>query len=126
MLCRILYVSESSVEAKVAYLLKMIEHINIVLERHKGVDNALEDEVEARTAIMMSLMQIGETMNKLDAPLLEQYDLLSDAKGAYSVRNFIAHDYEGVDVALMAEIIRDNLPKLEEKLQILKQNLFHG
>jgi len=64
-------VSKSAIEAKVVYLLKMIEHINIVLERHEGVENALGDEAEARAAIMMSLMQIGETMNKLDVSLLE-------------------------------------------------------
>jgi len=44
----------------------------------------------------------------------------NDAKGAYSVRNFIAHDYEGVDLGLIEEILKDNLPKLDEKLQKIK------
>jgi len=113
--------SNSAIEAQVAYIQKMISHIETILKRHNGTENALADEVEARAAIMMSLMQIGETINKIDTDLLEQFDLLQDAKGAYSVRNFIAHDYEGVDLALMAEIINDNVPQLGQKLQNLKE-----
>ena len=113
--------SNDAIEAKIAYLQKMIQNIEIVLERHNGASNALADEAEARAAIMMSLMQIGENMNKLDQSLLEKFDLLADAKGAYSVRNFIAHDYEGVDLGLVEEVLEDNLPKLDEKLQRLKK-----
>ncbi|WP_294956514.1 HepT-like ribonuclease domain-containing protein [Sulfurovum sp.] len=113
--------SNSAIEAQIAYIQKKISYIETILKRHNGTKNALADEVEARAAIMMSLMQIGETINKIDAGLLEQFDLLRDAKGAYSVRNFIAHDYEGVDVALIAEIINDNVPQLGRKLQNLKE-----
>ena len=115
--------SNSALEAQVAYIQKMIGNIETILKRHNGVENALADEVEARAAIMMSLMQIGETINKIDTGLLEQFDLLQDARGAYSVRNFIAHDYEGVDVALIAEIINDNVPQLDQKLQNLKDHI---
>ena len=112
--------SDNAIEAKVAYIQKMLSNIDIVLQRHGGIKNALADEAEARAAIMLSLMQVGETINKIEDDLLEQYDLLGDAKGAYSVRNFIAHDYEGVDLELIAEIIKDNLPELARKLEILK------
>jgi len=115
--------SKSALEAQIAYLQKTISHIETILLRHGGTDNALSDEVEARAAIMMSLLQIGETINKIDEILLEQFDLLEDAKGAYSVRNFIAHDYEGVDIALIAEIINENIPELSRKLHNLENHL---
>jgi len=114
--------SKDAIEAKIAYVQKMLSNIEIILQRHGGVKNALADEVEARAAIMLSLMQIGETINKIDSDLLEKFDLLKDAKGAYSVRNFIAHDYEGVDMELIAEIIKDNLPQLAEKIETLKES----
>lgn len=40
---------------------------------------------------MMAFLQIGETLNKLQ----NTYETLNidDIKGAYEVRNFIAHDY---------------------------------
>ncbi len=112
--------SDDAVEAKVEYIQKMLSNIDTVLQRHGGVKNALADEAEARAAIMLSLMQVGETINKIEDEVLEQYNLKVDAKGAYSVRNFIAHDYEGVDLELISEIIEDNLPELAKKLEKLK------
>ncbi len=112
--------SDDAVKAKVEYIQKMLSNIDIVLQRHGGVQNALADEAEARAAIMLSLMQIGETLNKFEDEVLERYDLKVDAKGAYSVRNFIAHDYEGIDMELISEIIEDNLPELAQKLEKLK------
>ena len=115
--------SKQATEAKIAYIQKMFSHIDMILQRHGGISHALADEVEARAAIMLSLMQIGETINKIDSTLLEKFDLLDDAKGAYSVRNFIAHDYEGVDLDLIAEIMEDNLPELVQKVERLKVSL---
>jgi len=58
--------------------------------------------------IMMGLLQIGESLNRIDREYLEKYNLLEDTKGAYNVRNFIAHNYEGV--------IRVYLPRLKKKV----------
>jgi uncharacterized protein with HEPN domain len=44
-------------------------------------------------------------------------DLEKDARGSYDVRNFIAHDYMGVDVGLIEIIIRNHLPILKEKVK---------
>ena len=115
--------SEQAIEAKIAYIQKMFSHIDTILQRHGGISDALADEAEARAAIMLSLMQIGETIHKIDSALLEKFDLLDDAKGAYSVHNFIAHDYEGVDLDLIAEIMEDNLPELVQKVERLKASL---
>ncbi len=115
--------SDYAVKAKIEYIQKMLSNIDTVLQRHGGTKNALADEAEARAAIMLSLMQVGETINKIEDEILEQYHLTTEAKGAYSVRNFIAHDYEGVDLDLIAEIIEDNLPKLAKKLENLKASI---
>jgi len=52
--------------AKIEFVLEMIENIETVCQRHRGIREALEDEVEGRAAILMFLMQIGETLKKLD------------------------------------------------------------
>ena len=31
-------------------------------------------------------------------------------KGSYELRNFIAHDYEGIDLCIAEEVIRERLP----------------
>ncbi|WP_457560419.1 HepT-like ribonuclease domain-containing protein [Caminibacter sp.] len=40
-----------------------------------------------------------------------------DIKGAYVVRNFIAHDYEGVDLAFIENILRFKLNELKIQLK---------
>lgn len=45
--------------AKIEFILEMIENIEVVCKRHRGVSEALDDEVEGRAAILMFLLQIG-------------------------------------------------------------------
>ena len=110
----------SKTEAKVDFILEMIENIQKIIKRHKGIIKALDD-YEGKMAIMMGLLQIGESLNKIDKKYLEKYDLIDDTKGAYNVRNFIAHDYEGVNMVVVEDIVRLYLPKLEDK--IVKMNM---
>ena len=46
----------------------------------------------------MCLMQIGENLNKLET---NNEEIQKATQGAYAVRNFIAHDYEGVNLAFI-------------------------
>lgn len=115
--------SFESITAKCEFVLRMIENIYTISERHNGIVAALSDEIEARPAILMALLQIGETINKLDIELLRNFGLESEAKGAYDVRNFIAHDYLGVDLGLVESIIREYLPALSEKIINIKKQM---
>jgi uncharacterized protein with HEPN domain len=106
---------------KIEFILEMIERIEFIVKRHKGIVNALKD-IEGEMAILMAIAQIGESLKKLPDELLEKYDLLEDKKGAYYTRNYIVHDYEGVDLAFVENIIRNYLPKLKDKLEKMKTN----
>jgi len=44
-----------------------------------------------------------------------------DVKGAINTRNFIAHDYEGVNLPIIEFIIRDRLPVLKHEMVIILQ-----
>ena len=103
-------------KAKVEFILKMINDIEFIINRHTFITNALNDR-EGQLAILMALMNIGETLNKIDENILKNYNLLEDSKGAYAVRNFIAHDYEGVKLSVIEEILRYNIPILKQKLR---------
>jgi uncharacterized protein with HEPN domain len=109
--------------AKVAFVLEMIENIEMVIARHGSITKALEDTLEARAAILMYLMQIGETLKKVELPLLQKYDLEVEMKGAYDVRNFIAHDYDGVNIIVIEDIIRTNLPILKNRIETMLDDL---
>lgn len=115
--------SKESTKIKVEFALKMIDNIERIIAKHGTIFTVLQDELEARPAVLMALMQTGEALKKIDIEILEKYDLLTESKGVYSVRNFIAHDYEGVDLGLMESTLRYNLPILKEKLEKLQAGL---
>ena len=101
---------------KLDFILENIENIFIIIQRHNGIVKALEDKIESRPAILMALLQIGETLNKLE----RKYEMLDDdIKGSYQVRNFIAHDYMGIDMGLIESIIRIKIPTLKSLLKTI-------
>ena len=107
--------SKKSMQAKVEFILEMIDNIDEIIYRHHGIVKTLED-FEGQMAVLMGLSQIGETLKKLDDVLVEKYDLKDDRDGAYYTRNYIVHDYEGVDLGFIENILRSYLPELKNKL----------
>jgi len=113
--------SKKSMQAKVEFALEMIDNIELIVKRHKGIVKTLED-FEGQMAVLMALSQIGETLKKFDDIIVEKYDLQEDRDGAYYTRNYIVHDYEGVDLGFIENIVRVYLPELKEKLQNITFN----
>jgi len=107
--------SNDSQKAKIDFILEMSGNIKNIVKRHGGVTKALED-YEGQMAILMGISQIGETLKKLDDEIVKKCDLQEDKEGAYYTRNYIVHDYEGVDFALIENIVRVYLPELENKI----------
>jgi uncharacterized protein with HEPN domain len=101
--------------AKIEFLLKMIDEIEGYKTELGSIEAVLNNKM-AFNATLMNLLQIGETLNKLDKNILKEHGLLEDAKGAYKTRNFIAHDYEGVNKAVVEDILRNYLPRLRQLL----------
>jgi len=103
----------SNDKKKIEFAVEMIEDIEAYLTRFESVTALLDDKM-GFNATLMNLMQIGEALRKLQG----QYAELDrdDIKGAYDVRNFIAHDYEGIRKSIIESIIREHLPKLKAAL----------
>ena len=84
-----------------------------------GIVTALEDEKTTRPAILMHLTSIAEQFSKIkDNSLLSIFDS-DDVKGAIDTRNFIAHDYEGINFPIIEFIIRERLPILNNDIKQL-------
>ena len=107
--------SKKSDRSRLEFILEMIEDIDYIVEQ-SSITKALDSRI-SKPAILMCLMQIGETLNKIESTELKAQ---LPIKGAYDVRNFIAHDYEGVDLALIEHIVRELIPSLRT---IIKDNL---
>lgn len=102
---------------------KKIAYIQNICRKNGGIVQALEDEEDARAAIMMHLTSIAEQFDKLskegEFEILSRFDK-KDLKGSYDVRTYIVHDYEGINLAVIEIIIREKLPKIE---QVIKEVL---
>lgn len=113
--------SSKSTLAKIEFMLEMCENIEEITKRHGGIVKTLED-FEGQMAVLMGISQIGESLKKIDDLSVQKYDLAQDKEGAYYTRNYIVHDYEGVDLGFIENIVRVYLPKLKEKLMTMKKD----
>lgn len=81
-----------------------------------GIVKVLEDKKITRPAIMMHLTSIAEQFSKIkDSEILNNFED-EDIKGAIDTRNFIAHDYEGINLPIIEFIIRERLPILRKEI----------
>jgi len=114
--------------SKVYLILEKIEYIEQIVQNSGGITKALEDLVTQRPAILMHLTSIAEQFNKLKQShaqeILAAFDN-SDVKGMYDVRTYIAHDYEGVNLAIIEWIIRNGLPKFKVQCQQVIESFSH-
>lgn len=106
----------SSSFEKLDFILEKIDDIESFKARYKSIEDLLND-VMGYDATLMSLLQIGETLNKLRE---ETFADKLPIKGTYDVRNFIAHDYEGVNKMIIEDIIRIQLAKLKQTILNIK------
>ncbi|WP_457596954.1 HepT-like ribonuclease domain-containing protein [Hydrogenimonas sp.] len=94
--------------------------IESIVSERGGITEALADEKLSKPAILMHLIAIAEQFKRLQEKL--EYDTLSrfdkeDIRGAFAIRNFIAHDYEGVNMAMIEEVVRTYLPKIKKVIE---------
>ena len=99
--------------ARIASILQKIEAIEYISQNIGSITQALDEEKMARPAMLMHLIAISEQLDKIskigEANIFDPKDI----KGAYSVRNFIAHDYDGINLAIVEKVIREHLPKIK-------------
>jgi uncharacterized protein with HEPN domain len=117
--------------SKIYLILEKIEYIEQIVQNSGSITIALEDVVTVRPAILMHLTAIAEQFNKLKQShsdeILSHFDK-DDLKGLYDVRAYIAHDYDGVNMAIIEWIVRFGLNKFKIQCQniINKENLWNS
>ena len=67
-------------------------------------------------ACVFNLSQMGELANRIDETFAAEHPEIP-WKYIYGLRNRIVHDYEGVNLLLIWEIICDDLPPLRRNLK---------
>ena len=101
---------------RIGIIKKKIEFIENIVHSKGSIINALEDEQNSRASILMHLTSISEQFDKLlhggELEVLANFDK-EDIKGSYELRNFIAHDYEGIDLHIVEAVIEHRLPLIK-------------
>ncbi len=108
---------------KLKFVLQQIDDIDSFVAQFGSVVKTLESKM-GWNAANMSIMQIGETLkNKLSDEIKLKYVDYLPIKESYWTRNFIAHDYENVDMSIIEAIIREHLPKLKTDIEMILSEL---
>lgn len=96
---------------------KMLSYIEKVQKYSDGMtyDKFVENELVAE-ACVFNLGQLGELANKADIDFRRQHPEIPWSQ-IYGLRNRIVHDYEGVNLRLVWEIISEDLPELRNNLR---------
>ena len=73
-------------------------------------------------ACVFNLSQIGELANKIESEF-EKNNPEIPWRVMYGLRNKIVHDYEGVNLVLIWDIVKEDLPLLDAQLKKLHKTL---
>lgn len=102
---------------------KILKYISKVLDYTKDTEyDAFINNSILVEACVFNLSQIGELANKIDKDFEESNPSIP-WRVMYGLRNKIVHDYEGVNLVLIWDIVKEDLPELNNQLEELNQNL---
>ena len=101
----------------------VIEKMLLLVEKVQKYCDGINYEIFSRNdllieACVFNLSQLGELSNKIDEAFEENNPQIP-WRQLYGLRNRIVHDYEGVNLKLVWEIIESDLPELRKKLSEL-------
>ncbi len=97
-----------------AYTTKVIGYCNEYSYEQFVADSVMVE------ACVFNLSQLGELCRLVDDDFSKAHPEVP-WREMYGLRNRIVHDYEGVNLQLVWEIIREDLPELQQSLQKLIQ-----
>ena len=104
-------------------LKKMIEYINKSLKYTEGCDfNSFSNNEEKVDATIFAISQIGELVKNISKETMEKY---SNVEWIIikNLRNKIVHDYEGIKLNFIWDIITKDIVQLKVDLEkILEDN----
>ena len=99
---------------------KMINYVEKILKYTDGMKySEFESKDMVVEACVFNLSQLGELSNKVDKDFQKIHNTIP-WREVYGLRNRIVHDYEGVNLKLVWEIISDDLPELKQMLLEIK------
>ncbi|MEO6760648.1 MAG: HepT-like ribonuclease domain-containing protein [Saprospiraceae bacterium] len=98
---------------------EVLEKIQFFAEEVADWPELEKDELRL-DAILMNFIVLGECIIRLSERFLENHSQIEWSK-IKALRNIVAHDYWGVDVEMVWQIVQNNLPVLSLQIsEIIK------
>lgn len=88
-----------------------ISHIELYIKEIKSLDELLQNNL-VYDAVQMNFIIIGEASKRISIEVRKNNSEI-DWKGIISYRNFVVHEYFGVDINILWSAIIFELPKLK-------------
>lgn len=112
------------------YLLRILEAAEKIMLYTGAFSEAMEfyeykDQLNFNASLNL-LAQIGEQGNKISATLVQKHPQ-ADWVQIRGMRNRIVHDYTGVDIYIVFETVKREIPELKSKISaVVKTELNEG
>ncbi|MDR0517297.1 MAG: DUF86 domain-containing protein [Fibromonadaceae bacterium] len=107
-------------ENDLLYLLNILEYSGKIWKYTENISNAEElyefNEQLNLNASLTLLANIGENTGKISEELKQEYQDI-EWQSIKNFRNKIVHDYAGIDIDIVFEIITEDLRKLKPKIE---------
>ena len=101
----------------------LIKYIVRIKEYCNNIDyDSFAANTQLHEACVFNLFQMGESANRLDDKFTHDYPEIPWFK-IRGLRNRIAHDYEGISIEIIWDIIQNDLELLKTQLLLIKARI---
>ncbi|MEO8148730.1 MAG: HepT-like ribonuclease domain-containing protein [Bacteroidia bacterium] len=110
--------SERNEKLLIEEMIDSVEAINMFRE-NLTLDELRKDR-KTLDAILMNLIAIGECVNRLSTEFKNEHTAI-DWQNIKGLRNRIAHNYRGVDIEILWDIVNESLPTFLSELKKIEK-----
>ncbi len=105
-------------------VLDIKEAVDKILSYTKNINDCIEFEknILVFDAVLMNVVVIGEAVGRLSDPFKDEHDNIEWAK-IKGLRNIIAHDYFGIDIEEIWQIIDGTIPEFLVQIDVVLKDL---
>jgi len=107
------------------YIVHILECITRIEEYTQAGKHDFETFSRTQDAVIRNLHVLSESKQRISQPIRERYPGV-DWRGISAFRNVIVHDYLGIDLNQMWDIVEENLPVLKGQMEEILQSLEHA
>lgn len=100
------------------YLIHLQECIARIEEYVAGGQTVFMQSTLIQDAVLRNLQTLGQSVGRLSSPLREAHPDV-DWRGIVGLRNILVHDYLGINLARIWEIIERDVPDLKRTVEAM-------